>query len=68
MGPSNQAQALMFIYYRRDPHNKKPLNEKCRSRCIYHLPYIISLFQKFAKKYKNSPIVKKAQARWGKVR
>ena len=55
MRPSNQAQALILMYYRRAQHDFKELNENRRRLCIYHIPYIIPLFQNF----KKSPKIQK---------
>ena len=60
MRPSNQAQAVMLVYYRRAPHDLKRLNEKRRRSCVYNLQYIIPLFQKFHK-FANTKTV-----RWSK--
>ena len=56
MRPSNLAQAVMLVYYRKAPHDLKRLNESRRRSCVYNLQYNIPLFQKFH----NSPIQKRS--------
>ena len=63
MQPSNQAQAVMLMYYWRAPHNFKtiewkPKEEMHLSLTIYYT--IILKKSKIRKKYKNGSIVKRS--------
>ena len=59
--PSNQAQAVMLIYYRRVPHkNDEIITEGSDAFITYHISYHYFKTSKIPQKFKTGPIIKES--------